>query len=96
MKLVPRRYPPRYRPFRAISSSAAATNASTGAGPLVPAGPGPHRHGALLGLPVADDEHVGHLLQLRLANLVADLLLPLVELDAQPAASASRSRTVAA
>ena len=42
------------------------------------------RHGALLGLAVADDEHVGHLAQLRLADLAPDRLGAVVELGAQP------------
>jgi len=37
---------------------------------------------AVGGLAVADDEHVGHFLELRLADLVAELLVAGVELDA--------------
>src|ERR1035437_2256115 len=43
-------------------------------GALIPAGSAPDRHRGLLDFAVTHDEHVRHLLQLRLANLVADLL----------------------
>src|SRR5829696_2771729 len=43
----------------------------------------PHRDGAVSALAVADDQHVRHLLQLRLADLIADLFLPIVELRTQ-------------
>src|SRR5260221_819099 len=49
--------------------------------PETPAAPAPHRHGALRGLPIARDEHVGNLLDLSLADLISDLLLPGVQLD---------------
>src|SRR5262252_1687071 len=54
------------------------------AGPLVTAAALAHRHGAVLDLAIADYQHVRNLLQLRLADLEVDLLLPLVELDAEP------------
>ena len=73
-----------YRPLRAISSQRGRDELVDRPRALVAAGAAAHRHGALLDLAVADHEHVGHLLQLRLADLVADLLLPLVEFDPQP------------
>src|SRR5688572_18591422 len=51
---------------------------------LVAAGARSHRHRALGALPVADDQHVRHLLQLSLSNLISDLFLPLVEFHTQP------------
>src|SRR5204862_8039503 len=42
------------------------------------------RHRAVLRLAVADDEHVGHLAQLGLADLAADRLRAVVEVRAQP------------
>src|ERR671919_993656 len=44
-------------------------------------------HGALLGLAAADDEHVGHLAHLRVADLVAELLVAVVQLGAHPGGS---------
>ena len=60
------------------------TKSPTELGALVAAGARPHRHGALRALAVADDEHVRHLLQLGLPDLISNLLLALVELDPQP------------
>ena len=51
---------------------------------LVAARARPHRHGAFRALAVADDQHVGHLLQLGLPDLISNLFLALVELDPQP------------
>ena len=68
----------------AISSSASAMNASTAARPEVAAAAAADRHRPLGRLPIADHQHVRHLLQLGLADLVANLLLPRVQLDPQP------------
>ena len=46
-----------------------------------------HGDGPVLGLAVADDEHVGDLAQLGLADLAPDRLGALVDLGAQPAAA---------
>ena len=51
---------------------------------LVAAGARPHRHRAFRALPIADDQHVGHLLQLGLPDLISNLFLPLVEVGPQP------------
>ena len=47
-------------------------------------GPLAHRHSVGVGLPVAHHQHVGHLLQLGLTNLIFNLLLALVEVRPQP------------
>ena len=47
-------------------------------------------------LPVADDQHVGHFLQLRLSDLISNLLLALVDVDPEPGGRAAASRTAAA
>src|SRR5258706_6170576 len=44
----------------------------------------PHRHVSLRGLPIPGDQHVRHLLQLGLTDLIANLLLAIVELYAKP------------
>ena len=54
-----------------------------GLGPLIALVPCPDGDRALLGLAVADDEHVGHLAQLGLADLAPDGLRALVELGPQ-------------
>ena len=75
---------PSSRASRAFAISARrAMNSSTAALAQIPAGAAAHRHRAL-GLAVADDQHVGDLLQLRLADLISNLLLALVELGPQP------------
>src|SRR2546423_14359610 len=43
----------------------------------------PHSHPPALPLAVTDDEHVGHLPHLAVADLLADGLGPVVDLDAQ-------------
>ena len=59
-------------------------------------------NGAVLHVAVADDHHVGDLLHLRVADLAADLLVAVVDLDAEApvfellgllGASAARRRT---
>src|SRR5579871_2641579 len=54
---------------------------------LIPAGPASHRDGALCRFPIADDEHVGDLVQLGLTNFITNLLLTPVELDSQSGVS---------
>src|SRR5581483_5234331 len=54
------------------------------AGALVAAAPGPHGHRAGLGLAVPNDEHVVHLLELCLPDLISDFLLARVEPGAEP------------
>src|SRR5204862_5269677 len=49
------------------------------------AGPAPDRHGARFLLPGAHHQHVRHLLELGLADLVVQALVPGVELDAHTA-----------
>src|SRR5258705_4334277 len=51
--------------------------------------PAAHRYRALRRFAVPGDEHVGDLLQLSLTDLIANLLLAIVELDAKPAGSNS-------
>ncbi len=46
-------------------------------------GPAPDRDGGLCRLAVAGHQHVGHFLQLGFADLISNLLLPLVELHAE-------------
>ena len=53
------------------------------AAPRSPPRAGARTDGRLRRLAVADDQHVRHLLQLGLADLISDLLLPLVELHAE-------------
>src|SRR6188768_2649597 len=52
--------------------------------PLIAALARAHRHRAVGALAIADDQHVRHFLQLRLADLIANLFLAVVELRAQP------------
>ena len=59
-------------------------NSSTRPGSLVPARAAPDRHRPLGRLAIPGYQHVGNLLQLGLADLITNLLLPLVELDPQP------------
>src|SRR5688572_3531511 len=55
-----------------------------GARTKVTTGPAADRHRSLRRLPVSSHQHVGDLLQLRLSDLIANLLLPVVELHPQP------------
>src|SRR5204863_7937978 len=58
---------------------------------LIAARASSHGHGSFRSLAVADHEHVRHLLELSLPNLISDLFLALVDLDAHP----SRSQPIA-
>src|SRR5687768_214079 len=49
----------------------------------VPRRPAAHRHCALRCFPIPRDKHVGDLLQLGLSDLIANLLLPIVQFDPQ-------------
>src|SRR5438552_4180244 len=55
-----------------------------GARALIPAGARAYRDRAFGTLAIADDQHVGNLLQLGLTNLISNLFLPAVELRPQP------------
>src|SRR5213083_324283 len=58
-------------------------DAVEGDGPEVLAAPVPEADGPVLALPLADDEHVRDLPELRLADPVAELLVAVVELRPQ-------------
>src|SRR3954470_6064143 len=50
----------------------------------IAAGAAPHRHGPFGGFAIPGHQHVGNLLELRLADLISNLFLAVVELGPQP------------
>src|SRR3989442_12649054 len=68
---------------RADLAREAGQDAVEGDGPEVLAAPAPEADGPVLALPLADDEHVRDLPELRLPDPVAGLLVAIVELGPQ-------------